>query len=216
MSSTQVCVCVWISCFMWFWNSFVVFTLHISACSMASTVKLESESDTEFDPLSTQSDSELLDIKQEEFLVPVAVTDSEVSLAWCRTFSCVSQLWWFHDNNRGFDTATFKMHMQVVCYNSFYAWFQTTSSVSTDINSLMQEWNSWCNLQNSIFKLQELQFDFLCANFYLKISKTHWKNPNRAIKNGHNWLMHRIWCGNSTQEKDILNLFVFMWVVAGF
>ena len=57
---------------------------------MSSTVKLESESDTEFDPLSTQNESELPDIKQEEFLVPVAVTESEVSLAACLTLSwCV-------------------------------------------------------------------------------------------------------------------------------
>jgi hypothetical protein len=62
--------------------------MHFSGCNMASTVKLESESDTEFDPLSTQNESELLAIKQEEFLVPVAVTDSEVRLASCLTFGC--------------------------------------------------------------------------------------------------------------------------------
>jgi hypothetical protein len=44
---------------------------------MSSTVKLESESDTKFDPLFTQNERELLDIKQEDFLVLVAVTDSE-------------------------------------------------------------------------------------------------------------------------------------------
>lgn len=60
---------------------------------MSSTVKLESESDTEFDPLSTQNESELVDIKQEEFLVPVAVTDNEVSLTTCLTFNwCVLYL----------------------------------------------------------------------------------------------------------------------------
>ena len=57
---------------------------------MSSTVKLESESDTEFDPLSTQNESELHDIKREEFLVPVAVTDSEVGLVSCLTLNwCV-------------------------------------------------------------------------------------------------------------------------------
>jgi hypothetical protein len=59
---------------------------------MSSTVKLESESDTEFDPLSTQNESELLDVKREEFVLPVAVTASEVSLASCLTLSWLSEM----------------------------------------------------------------------------------------------------------------------------
>jgi hypothetical protein len=47
---------------------------------MASTVKSESESDKEVDPLSTHNQNELLDIKQEEYLVPVVMTEGEVRL----------------------------------------------------------------------------------------------------------------------------------------
>jgi hypothetical protein len=47
---------------------------------MASTVKCEVEHEVEVDPLSTHNDHELLDIKQEEHLVPVMMTDGEVCL----------------------------------------------------------------------------------------------------------------------------------------
>lgn len=52
----------------------------VSACSMASTVKCEVEHEIEVDPLSTHNDHEVLDIKQEEHLVPVVMTDGEVRL----------------------------------------------------------------------------------------------------------------------------------------
>jgi hypothetical protein len=54
---------------------------------MSSTVKVECESDTEFDPLSTKNESKL-NIKQG----PVAVTASEVSLASCLTLSWLSEM----------------------------------------------------------------------------------------------------------------------------
>jgi hypothetical protein len=47
---------------------------------MASTVKCESEPDNEVDPLSTHNEHEVLDIKQEEYLVPVAMAETEVGL----------------------------------------------------------------------------------------------------------------------------------------
>jgi hypothetical protein len=47
---------------------------------MASTVKCEVEHEIEVDPLSTHNDHEVLDIKQEEHLVPVVMTDGEVRL----------------------------------------------------------------------------------------------------------------------------------------
>jgi hypothetical protein len=47
---------------------------------MASTVKCESEPDNEVDPLSTHNEHDLVDIKQEEYLVPVVMTETEVSL----------------------------------------------------------------------------------------------------------------------------------------
>jgi hypothetical protein len=50
---------------------------------MASTVKCESEPDNEVDPLSTHNEDELLDIKQEEYLVPVVMTETEVGLIPC-------------------------------------------------------------------------------------------------------------------------------------
>jgi hypothetical protein len=48
---------------------------------MAATVKFESESDIEVDPLSTHSENELPEMKQEKFLVPVVMTESEVGFS---------------------------------------------------------------------------------------------------------------------------------------
>jgi hypothetical protein len=55
---------------------------------MASTVKSESEPENEVDPLSTHNEHELLDIKQEEYLVPVVMTETEVCLIPCLAFRC--------------------------------------------------------------------------------------------------------------------------------
>ncbi|XP_023723526.1 gastrula zinc finger protein XlCGF7.1 isoform X2 [Cryptotermes secundus] len=44
---------------------------------MASSVKRESEPDNEVDPLSTHNEHEVLDIKQEKYLEPVVMTETE-------------------------------------------------------------------------------------------------------------------------------------------
>jgi hypothetical protein len=50
---------------------------------MASTVKCEAEHENEVDPLSTHNEHKLLDTKQEEYLMPVVMTEDEVR--WCCT-----------------------------------------------------------------------------------------------------------------------------------
>lgn len=50
---------------------------------MASSVKRESEPDKEVDPLSTHNEHEVLDIKQEKYLEPVVMTETEVGLIPC-------------------------------------------------------------------------------------------------------------------------------------
>jgi hypothetical protein len=55
---------------------------------MASTIKCESGPENEVDPLSTHIEYECLDIKQEEYLVPVVMTETEVCLIPCLAFGC--------------------------------------------------------------------------------------------------------------------------------
>jgi hypothetical protein len=45
---------------------------------MATTVKLESESVSDIDPLSTNNENDISDIKREKYLLPVVMTESEV------------------------------------------------------------------------------------------------------------------------------------------
>jgi len=57
----------------------------------------------------------------------------------------------------------------------------------TAVVLLGPELNSWCNLQNFGFKLQELQGLICFMQTLIKISNPQGRNPKRAVRNGHNW-----------------------------
>jgi hypothetical protein len=55
---------------------------------MAATVKVESESADNIDPLSSNNENEMLEVKHEKYLLPVVMPESEVGFV-CSSFLSV-------------------------------------------------------------------------------------------------------------------------------
>jgi hypothetical protein len=61
---------------------------------MAATVKVESESADDIDPLSSNNENEMLEVKHEKYLLPVVMPESEVGFV-CSSFF-VRYSFYFH------------------------------------------------------------------------------------------------------------------------